>query len=256
LGPHADVRYELNELEWWSNWAGVTWISPKAYVMRSEEFSEPFFNRAGFIEMEVGRWAETVREMESIFDSHGLLPYIYVQETQDFSVLREALGKNYAVVDKVSVMEMRSPSFQSNPDVLVERAREEDSREWCEAYLQSFYGSLELIEPTLEIVQRSMGKEGVSFVMARIGMSVAGTLVMYRKQDVLGVYCVGTVPRFRRKGVANTMLEFAQNVSRDAGATMILQTMLSDGAEGLYIKMGLVSVYRKEIFARKEHPHS
>jgi GNAT superfamily N-acetyltransferase len=252
LDPRADTRYELNELGWWSNWAGVAWLSPKSYVMKSEVFNEPFFNRAGFIEMEPG-WAEILTKMESDFENRNLDRHIYVQDTQEFSVLRERLRKEeeYAVIDKMSVMEMRAPSFRSNPEVAVERTKQEDAEEWCEAYLQAFYGNLELFSPTLEIVRRSMKQEGATFVSARIAKSIVGTLVMYTKEGVLGIYCVGTRPRFRKKGVANTMLAFANDVSRHAGATMILQTMLSDRVEGLYIKLGLVPVYRKEVFARQ-----
>jgi predicted GNAT family acetyltransferase len=153
-------------------------------------------------------------------------------------------------------MEMRTPTFQGNPGIAVERTKQEDAEEWCKAYLQAFYGNLELFNPTLEIIRRSMKQEGVTFVSARIEKSIVGTLVMYKKQDVFGVYCVGTVSRFRKKGVANTMMEFANDVSRDARATMILQTMLSDKVEDLYIKLGLVPVYRKEVFAQQDdHRH-
>jgi predicted GNAT family acetyltransferase len=247
----VDERYELNEVGWWANWAGMTWLTQKAYIMYSGEFKEPFFNRAGFVGME-SEWSGILSKMQSIFVRQNLRPCIYVQQTEEFSDLRAGLAaRAYVVADKMFVMEMRRPSFQVNHEIRVGVTREEEAKEWCEAYLQSFYGDLELLTPTLEIVLRSMKRKAISFVSAKYEESVVGTLVTYRSQDVVGVYCVGTIPGFRKKGVANTMMQFANDISSDVG-TMILQTMLSDGLEDLYQKMGMAKSYAKEVFMGRD----
>ena len=244
----ADQRYELNEVGWWANWAGMTWLTQKAYIMRSREFKETFFNRAGFVAMEPD-WPGIVSKMQSIFGQENLRPCIHVQQTDEFSALRAGLAaRAYVVVDKMLVMEMRKPSFQVNPEIKVELTKKEEVKEWCEAYLQSFYGDLELLGPSLEIVRRCMKRKEINFVSAKYEESTVGTLATYKSQDVVGVYCVGTTPRFRKKGVANTMMRFANDISSDDG-TLILQTMLSDGLEDFYQKMGLVKRYAKEVFS-------
>ena len=40
-----DDKIELNEVNWWSNWANVEWSTKNSYVILSDEFDEPFFNR-------------------------------------------------------------------------------------------------------------------------------------------------------------------------------------------------------------------
>ena len=246
----VDERYELNEIEWWAHWAEVTWLTQKTYVMQSLNFKEAFFNRAGFVGAEAD-WTEVISEMELVFENRNLRPCIYLPVTDDFPMLGERLvGRGYHIADRMSVMEMRKPSFQVNSEISVEVIKPVDVKKWCEAYLWSFYGDLELLSPTLEVVRKSMESRNVSFVSALHERSIVGTLAMYKSREIVGIYCVGTMPSFRKMGVANTVMRFASDISKEAGATMILQTMLSDNVERLYLKMGLVERYGKEVYER------
>ena len=252
----VDVKYELNEIEWWAHWVEVTWLTQKTYMMQSPNFNEAFFNRAGFIAAEAD-WPEIIPKMEFVFEHRNLRPCVYLPVTDDFSTLGERLvARGYRITDRMSVMELRKPSFQVNPEISVEVTRPPDAKKWCEVYLRSFYGDLQLLSPTLEVVRKSMESRNVSFVSALHERSIVGTLAMYKSREIVGIFCVGTMPSFRKMGVANTVMRFASDISKEMGATMILQTMLSDNVERLYLKMGLVASYRKEVYEQFGQPHS
>ena len=64
------------------------------------------------------------------------------------------------------------------------------------------------------------------------------------------VYCVGTRRDWRGKQIASTMLDFSHRQAVEEGRTLILQTILSDSVEGLYLKLGFRRAYMKELFVK------
>ncbi len=195
--------------------------------------------------------SEMISRIESVFKKLKLLPFIYVQETGEFVGLKtELVARGYVIADSMSVMEMHQPTFRVNDEIEVVTVEPAYLRQWSETYLLSFYGETGLLNFVLRIARRIAKRKEVSLVLAKHRGSIVGTLALCDSQDVIGAYCVGTVPAFRSKGVANAMIHFAYDFSRNAGRRLILQTMLSDGAEGLYVRMGLRRRYLKSVFTR------
>lgn len=244
-----DADFELNEVHWWSNWATVEWTTESSYVILSDEFDEPFFNRGGFVTPVDGESA--VARMESTLKKKGRDPYILLQKMRKYASVAKVLRKGYEIVDAMSVMELKTPSFKTNPEVRIEVVDEGNVREWCEAYLLAFYGDKKLIIPVERVVKRIMRGKKSTLLLARHRGTVAGTTAMYRKGGLSGAYCVGTKPEFRNLKVATTLLEFVYSHSRDDGNRLVLQTMVSDEAEGLYLKLGFERVYLKQFFKRR-----
>ncbi len=243
-----DDEFELNEVNWWSNWASVEWITKNSYVILSDEFDEPFFNRGGFVAPVNGERA--VESMETAFRRKGRGPYIFLQKLRKYSKVEKILREGYEVVDGMSVMELRKPSFKTNPEVKVELVGAGNVREWSEAYLLAFYGDSKLISPVGRILKRIVRGMRATLLLARYRGVAAGTTAVYHDRGLSGAYCVGTRPEFRNLRVATTLLESVYSRSRRNGSKVILQTMISDKAEGLYFKMGFSRVYLKQLFKR------
>jgi GNAT superfamily N-acetyltransferase len=254
LEPGASERYELNEANWWANWTSFVWLTDKAYLMRSQELNEPFFNRAGFVAAEPG-WSKTLLEAESIFRAKRLRPCFFVQDTEEFTHVKKwLLSRGYVVGDTMSVMKMRRSSFHLKSEAAVELTTRGGVEEWVRAYLLSFYGNTKLLDPTLRIMRRVVRLKEATVVSAKYRGATVGTLIMHRTGSTTGVYCVGVVPRYRSRGIARGMVRFAHESSRAAGSELILQTMLSDESEGFYTKMGFGRCYSKTVFLRSVLP--
>jgi GNAT superfamily N-acetyltransferase len=250
LASASDPLCELNEVGWWANWADVRWMKSDAYAIFSDDFREYFFNRGGFIR--VRKTVErSIISMEVKFASRGLIPHIFIQEMEkrpklmDFLVLR-----GYREADHMSIMEAKRRPKILNPLVKVKRVGHGETRQWAEAYLDSFYGERGLLPVVLNCVERAKARGAVTLLLATLEGKIAGELAIFRSPSVCGVYCVGTHPRFRKNGVASTMMKKAYDIAIDEDRRLILQTIVSDSTEQLYLRLGFVRSYLKTLMIK------
>jgi ribosomal protein S18 acetylase RimI-like enzyme len=67
--------------------------------------------------------------------------------------------------------------------------------------------------------------------------------------NYLGIYCVGTVPEERGKGVAREMLDFVErNALKQGQKVLTLQTLKSDGVASMYKKTGYKTEFERNIY--------
>jgi GNAT superfamily N-acetyltransferase len=67
-------------------------------------------------------------------------------------------------------------------------------------------------------------------------------------RDFLGVYCVGTLPESRGRGIATSMLRAAEDYGAKLGCRYLtLQTVLSDGVTTMYIGQGYKIDFERDL---------
>lgn len=240
---------ELNELRWWSGWAEVKCLGKSAYVLTSSTFREPFFNRACFLECSAV--PNHLAEAEKLLRRSGMP--LTVTVNQSCSSARKTLtNSGYRTSETmISMVLSRHPRIVGNAEVRVREMSARTVDEWAEAYLLSFYEDRTLLPHTSRVVRRLVRNRSASLLEARLGKAVAGVLAVFRTPRLAGVYCVGTVPSFRRKGVAGALLAQASEIAAAEGRRMMLQTLTSDDAEGFYKKRGFVELYRKQFMEKQ-----
>jgi GNAT superfamily N-acetyltransferase len=86
-------------------------------------------------------------------------------------------------------------------------------------------------------------------LVARQGSDVVGEMALFRREGLLGAYCVGTVPERRRAGVASEMLSYASAKADEQGLALVLQTFAEDHAEPFYLKRGFKTIFRKSVLS-------
>lgn len=242
---------ELNEVSWWSNWAEAVWLDKNAYLLFSKDYPEYFFNRGGFLKV-TNHAVGVVDVMEAEFEKHYLTPNIFVQsESLDSRLLRAFAKKGYKIANQMSVMELEEPSFKTNAKLALETVTEGELERWATVYLEAFYGDTKIIDVVLKTLGRVLRNKEATLILATLEGKPAGCLALFRSQGVLGVYCVGTVPDMRRGHVASTMLDHASKIASKESRKLVLQTILSDSVEPLYLKLGFRRLYLKELFARE-----
>lgn len=240
---------ELNELKWWSNWAHVKRLGTRAYMLTSDLFQEPFFNRACFVGC--GAVSAHREKAEKEFRRLGLPPTMTVNRSCS-SALRMLAESGYHPTETMSVMVATRRTETTNPAYADVRETSAGSvSEWTKAYLLSFYGDVTLTHAVTKVAQRLLRSRSATLLEARLDGAVAGVLAIYRTQGLAGIYCVGTVPKFRRKGVAGTLLQRTSEIASSEGRRMILQTLRSDGAEAFYAKRGFAALYHKSFMGKE-----
>ena len=242
----APARRDLehNELQWWANWAKLEWVGKDAYLLSSKELPEIFYNRGGLLS------CGSVASLKSLEKRFGTLrgrPALMVFDSCSRAT-RALADSGYRREDIVMVMAALDGVANEGT---VEIGKAKSATTWAEAYLKSFYGELGLLSTVMRIVKPLMRVDSATLLEGRVNDRVAGTLAMYRSNGLLGVYCVGTVPEFRRRGVAGTLLAHARGIASSEGRTVVLQTLESDRVVPFYLRHGFKVLYRKILMTKK-----
>jgi GNAT superfamily N-acetyltransferase len=239
-------EFELNELEWWGNWAKLEWVRENTYLLTSKKMPEVFFNRGGLVACQ--SFESSITRLEERFHAMGLGAVITVRESCS-GAMRKLAGLGYRKVDGMAVLAAtRSHGQVNNPEVRIGPAQSGEG--WSGAYLSAFYGGLDLM-PTVGRVVRRLRRTYSTLLEARIGGQVAGVLALHRTGKLAGAYCVGTVPKFRRRGVAGMLLARGREIASSEGRVLFLQALESEGAGRFYLKRGFDELYRKALMQKK-----
>jgi len=249
LANPSRLDLELNELKWWSNWAKTEMLGKNAYIMTSDDFQESFFNRACFVDC---RAVSTYREKaEGRFRDLGLPSVLTLNE--GCASARTSLARSgYKAFETMTVMVSTGRLEPTGGEARVRRVSSGQVDEWSQAYLLSFYGDETLMPIVSPVAHRLARDPAATLLEAELNGVVAGVLALFRTRRAAGVYCVGTVPRFRRRGIAGALLGRAGEIASSEGRRLVLQTLKSDGAEAFYSKRGFFPAYRKA-FMRQEN---
>ena len=239
---------EKNEVDWWSHWADVRWFGTNAWLIESDLFQEYFMNRGGFLQCDHAE--EDFARMETFFARRGLAPIFFVQDGCT-ETIRRMNAEGYRAVDGMSVMTPDHISIVTNKDLRVEVASEAGLDDWSRVYLESFYGELRLKDAVVSITKSlGIGTHESVLLLGRIEGNPAGVLALHRTPGLLGVYCVGTLPQFRGRAVAATLIDAALGTGREEGRHVVLQTIVSDGYESYYRERGFKRLYSKTLLKK------
>lgn len=78
----------------------------------------------------------------------------------------------------------------------------------------------------------------------------AACALLFCNNNVTGLYCLGTLPKFRRKGLASIILKSSILMARaDRKKLFFAQTFASGGLSEIYNKAGLDLIYKKRVYA-------
>ena len=240
--PRRD--FELNELGWWANWAKLEWVAEDAYLLSSKELPEVFYNRGGLLS------CSSIASLESIEEKLG------ASRARPALMVFDSCRRATRILDssgylREDVMTVMAATGKRNDAAGVEVGRAKSAEVWAEAYLKAFYDDLGLLPTVRRIVKPLLGNGSTTLFEAKLDGEVAGTLAAYRTERMLGVYCVGTVPGFRRRGVADALLARARELALTEGRTVILQSLESDGVVTFYLRRGFRVQYRKVLMTKK-----
>jgi ribosomal protein S18 acetylase RimI-like enzyme len=239
---------ELNELEWWSNWSEAKLFGPNSFLLVSDRLPEYFFNRAGFLECDGSDSAE-IALIEDEFAKRSS-PSTFVVPESCQRTIDQLKGSGYSQIDRMAVMALEEPKFRNVNGVAVEPLVSGNVKDWCRTYLLSFYGEVSLLPQVSELAMGFVKKPEVRLFAGFIDQQMAGVLATYRTEGLVGVYCVGTLPDFRHRGVAGALLSSASDYAESKGMRLILQTFFSDSMEDYYRARGFRRLYVKDVLQK------
>ena len=175
-----------------------------------------------------------------LFQRHNTRPFIYVQNNL---ALEELLRKKgFTSYDTQYVLKKSADS--NLKDFPIHHIARKDSLLWADIFCKS-YDCPEWIDEVNSIVRKSVSE--VEYLVD--SEYNASCVALYEKNSVLGLYCLGTIPEKRRKGLAKLLITYALNqVKTKKLDFLMLETYQRDALLDFYLKLGFEKVYEKKIY--------
>lgn len=163
---------------------------------------------------------------------------------------KRLLEQGYARVDTMSVFASKAPvQWEAPPGWEIGATRSIET--WADAYVRAFYGREDLATTVAPVLARLSTAKDVTLLESRLKGETAGVLAIFRTPGIGGVFCVGTVPEYRRLGVATGMLAKAIQMVEKEGSRLVLQALASEGSVDFYMRRGFEIMYSKQVLERK-----
>ncbi|HEV8404650.1 MAG TPA: GNAT family N-acetyltransferase [Nitrososphaera sp.] len=193
-----------------------------------------FFNRASVCDCPDP--VKAAGQIAKIFWEKGLDCYLYDRDDK-------LAGKGFAQIDTMHVLVASSTSPNSGTKVVqIDRAL---LPLWIDVFCRSF-GASEWKGEVERIMNSSF--DGLELLLSYHDEVPAGCAALYTKKSVTGLYCLSTVSKLRRRGLANDMLAATLRLSNN----LFLQTFGSEGLLPFYEKAGFTLAYTKNIYVLRD----
>jgi GNAT superfamily N-acetyltransferase len=248
---------EANEEAFCSIWADrIRFYKDVSLFINRRIPSDYFYNRLNLCKAEIS--CEVLRKAEYRFFMSNMNCYAYVHE-ENADIQRRLNRAGYSWIDTMDVMtHSREPDLgytnKANTDGPVFKVKNVEIPSWVRTFCESF----EMLEMQTEIkqrVERHFDKLILLISYVCSGLShpqPGGCCALFINHGIIGLYCLGTIPKFRGKGIARKMvasgLQYAFNYDLDY---LLLQTFESQDLFSFYSKFGFKLAYKKRVFEKK-----
>ena len=124
---------------------------------------------------------------------------------------------------------------------------------WIDVFCRSF-DSIHIKDEVTNIISKHYQK--LTLLVAHYNLDqvkyFVGCCLLYEKKESIGLYCLGTIQHFRRKGVARELIASAVRIAKNNGHNLlIVQTLTKEGYEEFYKKLGFRTIYKKMVYTFK-----
>lgn len=221
---------EENEWSFCSLWTEKVDVQCGRALVNEKLRDDYFFNRAAVEGCPKG--AE--KQVAKMFWDRGMDCYLYFQSPSALPA-----------IDTMQVLKSARITTGRYKAVQVGR---DDLPVWIDVFVKSF-GVPDWRGEVEKIVTANFQK--LALLLSYNEAMPAGCAALYRTGDLTGLYCLGTLSKFRGKGIAKSILGFAQKLSEGDRTQLFLQTPGSEGLFDLYAKSGFVLSHTKQICVLK-----
>jgi GNAT superfamily N-acetyltransferase len=181
---------------------------------------------------------ETLAESLRLFEMYSTKPYVYTLDSPEFE--KKLLEQNFMLYD---VQHVLAKIADSTTTCQAHRVSYDESLLWSKIFCDA-YDCHEWISSVDKIVKKS--SNSVEYYIDR---SSSSCVALYESNSILGLYCLGTVPSMRKKGLAESLIDFSLNQTKSRNLEfLMLETYGRDKLLDFYSKLGFKEIYRKNIY--------
>ena len=157
---------------------------------------------------------------------------------------------------KILGFDVNNRVMDSIREIEIEEVHKQNLEEWIDIFCNSF-DSLEIKNEVTSIITKHYSK--LTLFVARYKLNQrthpAGCCLLFEKNNSIGLYCLGTVQDYRKKGVARQLIGSAiQKAKNNDYDTLIVQTLIEEKYDEFYKKLDFRTIYEKELFTLDLNP--
>lgn len=243
------LTLEENERQFFSIWSKQV-VKKQLILLYNPKLSDdPLFNHA-LQKTEATLTSEDLHYVKSFYRELNIKPSIFVLENKLSKTLKHLLSEaGFKASDKL--VTMCAPTYRSilpNPELKIKPCSEGELAEWIKVFIEVFSTPSWLNE--LEKITRKLIKNpNCTLYLARYKNIPAGLAARYRSNGVSGIYCLGTAPNLRNRGVGSYLITYLTSEAyREGDQNICLQTLLSEKLARFYTRLGFKRTHSKVIY--------
>ena len=235
---------EDNENSFVALWSEMVRLDCAVLYTNSVMNDDQFFNRVTDIDIEC-EFSRMLESAEREFAKRNVRPFVYSLSNNK---LKNALTeRDYFLHDFMHVLQFNNSQLQLPENVTVGHVDANNICDWIDVFCEAF--QTENWRNEIErIVTNALNK--IQFYLAYYDAKPAGCVAFFEKNGLLGLYSLGTLSKYRGRGIGTALITKAAEIAREKKLTLYLQTFRADGFLDFYTKRGFTEVYVKEIWSK------
>ncbi len=244
--------FEENENTWFSFWSEAKDIGYALLLVNEVFADDPLPNHVTRIRCDAGAVAELIDKVVVEYQTRGIRPCLFVSPftyPKDLQAMLQNIG--FRKWNELCVMQFVNDygEVPEASDVIVHRIGAGQVDLWVRIFAESFAVMHYQNKEYLARAQQLPLQTKVELFLADLDGEPAGCAALYTKNGVGGIYSVGTLPKFRKRGVATALLKTAVQKSKTFGNHWtILQVFREGGPVDFYSHNGFELKYVKSIY--------
>jgi GNAT superfamily N-acetyltransferase len=191
-----------------------------------------------------------LEESIRIFSERRLKCYVYIDDS-DAMVEKILLENRFTLLDTMQAFRSNINKIQyENHKINVDKIDIALLPVWIDVFCNSF-NALEWKSEVERILKMHFNELTllVAYVKSNSSQIPAGCALLFNLHELTGLYCLGTVPSFRRQGLARKIIKVSLDIARQQSTGfLILQAFTNEGFTDFYNRLGFQLVYKKKIY--------
>jgi GNAT superfamily N-acetyltransferase len=194
--------------------------------------------------------ASALQNSLRIFSERRLKCFMYIDDSD--AMMEAILLKNkFTLLDTMNCFRSNMNNMHlENPNIHVEKIGMDLLSAWVDIFCKSF-DALDWKSEVHRILRTHFN--ALTLLIGYINQVPAGCALLFNKNRVNGLYCLGTIDSFRHQGIAGKIVKASLDLAKNSSNSfLICQAFTNEGFTEFYKKLGFQLVYKKKIYALDE----
>jgi GNAT superfamily N-acetyltransferase len=260
LGLTTRDLIEENESEFSSLWAQrFREIECADFYVSADFPGDYFFNKTKILSP-CSNTHLLITQAKRIFFSNNLDCFIHSHEGHEFEKTNNILeNAGFSCVDTMLIFSTgqdtlhitESKSRYETDLIQIITVDKESVSIWVDVFCKAFNAE-DWYHQIYNVTATNYSRFNLQLLMIRSDSVFvpAACALLFCHKKVLGLYCLGTLPKFRRRGLASQILKSSILTARDKRMKLFfVQSFMNDGYATMYNKVGLDMEYKRRVYA-------